>query len=159
MIRYDQYYEWIVVWEEILLGHARGDFQVYDLASTNVEFAIKSIFTKFEEMDRMGYPEARHIASKISFVLVGDHKRVYSTLQVTSRALIAQLRLCMEGKQLLCVDVTYSWYVLELFLPCSKAWQSASVEHTSKTYGLDVHWNMGMPHYLRLVDICFIISA
>lgn len=56
--------------------------QVFDMASTTVEAAVKSVFAKLEELDGQGYSAARYIASKVSFVLVGDHKRVYNTLQV-----------------------------------------------------------------------------
>lgn len=55
---------------------------MFDLSSTTVETAIKSVFAKLEELDAQGYSAARYIASKVSFVLVGDHKRVYNTLQV-----------------------------------------------------------------------------
>jgi hypothetical protein len=60
------------------------DLQVFDLASTTAEAAIKSIFAKLDEMDRQGYSAAQYIASRVSFMLVGDHQRVYNTLQVLS---------------------------------------------------------------------------
>ena len=58
--------------------------QVFDLASTTVEAAVKSVFARLEELDGQGFSAARYIASKVSFVLVGDHKKVYNTLQVPS---------------------------------------------------------------------------
>lgn len=56
--------------------------QVFDLSTTTVETAVQSVFSKLEELDGQGFSAARYIASKVSFVLVGDHKRVYNTLQV-----------------------------------------------------------------------------
>lgn len=47
-----------------------------------METAVKSVFARLEELDGQGYSAARYIASKVIFVLLGDHKRVYHTLQV-----------------------------------------------------------------------------
>lgn len=56
--------------------------QVFDLASTTVSAAVKSIFARLEELEAQGYTEARLISERVSFVLIGDHHRVYNTLQV-----------------------------------------------------------------------------
>lgn len=56
--------------------------QVFDLASTTVSAAVKSIYKRLEELEGQGFSAARLISDRVSFVLVGDHKRVYNTLQV-----------------------------------------------------------------------------
>ena len=73
------------------------ELQVFDLSSTSVEAAVKSVYAKLEELHRQGYSQAQYLASKVSFVLVADHQRVYKTLQVI------QLLLCVLSSLLGCL--------------------------------------------------------
>ena len=123
--------------------------QVFDLSATTVENAIKQVFAKLEELDNKGYSQARYIASKVSFVLVGDHKRAYTTLQVLH---VLFPPLSHQSDSLL----SYSTPHCTFFLLChpSEHFSGSSVSPCmrKRIYAALLSGSSGRPEYLVHVD-------